>query len=522
MEFKIIFQTSRKITIELLNYGIWYAEKPYQVVIDGSPVLVSESVVQTVEGFFPDRDYEIYLVNEDGKSETICFHTDYEFVTLDVKRFGAKGDGVQDDTLFIQAAINACPKAGRVWISKGNYKVTSLFLKSDLILDIDEGAVISGNTNREDFPILPGMISSYDETSEYNLGTWEGNPLDMFSSLITGINISNVVITGKGTLDGNASYENWWQEEGRTKIGGAWRPRMIYLNHCENVTVQGLTIQNSPSWNLHPYFSNHTQWIDLRILNPRISPNTDGMDPESVDGLLAVGIYFSLGDDCVAVKSGKYYMGHKYKVPSQNLEFRQCYMRHGHGALTLGSEMASGIRNLVCHNCIFEDTDRGLRIKTRRGRGEDAVIDQIVFENILMDGVYTPIVVNSYYWCCDPDGHSQYVESKEPLPVDERTPVIKTMEFHNIEAKNCHVAASYVYGLPEAKIEKLVLDNISVNFADYPIPEYPDLLAGVEPCTRMGMFLNNIKELHMNQVTVNGQEGADFLLENIDTLINGK
>lgn len=114
--------------------------------------------------------------------------------------------------------------------------------------------MISAYTEREKFPILPGLIESYDETDEYNLGTWEGNPLDMFGSILTGIHVSDVVITGEGTLDGNASYENWWKGEGREKIGGAFRPRMIFLNHCENVTVQGLTVQNSPAWNLHPYF----------------------------------------------------------------------------------------------------------------------------------------------------------------------------------------------------------------------------------------------------------------------------
>lgn len=518
MDFNIIFKTSRKITIELKDFGVWYAQKPYRIIINGNVHLVSNRIVQTVEGLLPSTAYELYLECEDNVSEIYRFTTDPEFVTLNVKRFGAKGDGVQDDTLFIQAAIQACPKQGRVWIPAGIYRITSLFLKSDLILDLDKDAVLSGNTKREDFPILPGMLQSYDGESEYNLGTWEGNPLDMFTSMITGIQVSNVVITGQGVLDGNASEENWWQEEGRTKIGGAWRPRMIYLNHCENITVQGLTIQNSPAWNLHPYFSNHTKWIDLNIINPKVSPNTDGLDPESVDGLLAVGVYFSLGDDCVAIKSGKYYTGNKWKIPSQNLEFRQCYMRHGHGALTLGSEIAAGVKNLVCRDCIFEDTDRGLRIKTRRGRGREAVIDHIRFENIQMRGVLTPIVINSYYWCCDPDGHSQYVESKEPLPVDERTPAIKNLEFYDVDATDCHVAASFIYGLPEAKIEKMVLENISISFAENPQPDYPALMAGVEPCTRMGMYLNNIKDLRMKNVRISGQEGDEMILNHIDRL----
>lgn len=516
---KIIFKTSRKITIELENQGIFYTEKPYEVYLNGSLLLTSEKVVQTIDGLKPDTSYQLLIQNANDKSEVIEFKTEYEFVTLDVKRFGAKGDGEHDDTIFIQAAINSCPKHGRVWIPKGVYKISSLFLKSDLVLDLDKEAILSAFTEREKFPILPGLIESYDETSEYNLGSWEGNPLDIFSSIITGINVSNVIITGAGTMEGNASFENWWEGEGREKIGGAYRPRMIFLNHCENITVHGITVQNSPSWNLHPYFSNHTRWIDMKVLNPKVSPNTDGMDPESVDGLEVVGVHFSLGDDCIAIKSGKYYMGHKHKVTSQNIEIRQCCMKHGHGSVTLGSEMAAGVKHLICKDCIFEDTDRGLRVKTRRGRGEDAVIEDITFENIKMNGVLTPFVVNSFYWCCDPDGKSEYVRTKDALPVDERTPRIKQLAFRNIEAHNCHVAASFIYGLPESKIEEISFENIHIDFAQNPTPEYPAMMADVEPCTNKGIYINNVKKLTVKNVTVEGSEGEPMEIYNVEEVV---
>ena len=518
MEFDIIFQTSRRITIELKKYGIWYADRDYRIYLNDEMIKTSDRVVQTIGNLKPDTEYTIRLESGDLCSETRTFHTDYEFVTLDVRRFGAKGDGVQDDTLFIQAAIQACPPKGRVYLPEGTYRITCLFLKSDITIDLDDRAVISAYTDRSRFPILPGMTESYDEKEEYNLGTWEGNPLDMFASIITGINVSNVVITGGGTLDGNGSHDNWWAGTGREKTGGAFRPRMIFLNHCENITVQGLTIQNSPAWNLHPYFTDHTRWIDLRIINPKVSPNTDGMDPESVDGLEAVGVYFSLGDDCIAVKAGKYYMGHKYQKPSQNLEIRQCYMRHGHGALTLGSEIAAGVKNLVCRDCYFEDTDRGLRIKTRRGRGQEAVLDNIWFDNIKMDGVLTPFVINSFYNRCDPDGHSDYAQSKEPYPVDERTPVVGRMTFTNIDAKNCHVAGSFIYGLPEAKIHELKFEHINISFADNPVEDYAAMMDDLEPCRRKGIYINNVKKLELKDVTVCGQLGEAVEIHNVDEI----
>ena len=519
MEFRVIFKTSRKATIELLDGGVYFADEPYRVYVNGELYGQSETVIYTIDGLKPDTTYDVHIENSKDRSDVQKIKTDYEFVTLNVRQFGAKGDGEHDDTLFIQAAIYACPKDSRVLIPKGTYKVTCLFLKSDVTIDLDEGAVLSAYTDRSRFPILPGLIESYDETQEYNLGTWEGNPLNMFASIITGINVSNVVITGRGMIHGNASFENWWEGDGRLPVGGAFRPRAIFLNHCENVTVHGITVKNGPAWNLHPYFSNNTRWIGMTVLCPKVSPNTDGMDPESVNGLEIVGMMFSLGDDCIAMKSGKYYMGHKHKVASQNVEIRQCYMRHGHGSVTLGSEMAAGVKNLVCRDCIFEDTDRGLRVKTRRGRGEDAVIENILFENIKMKGVLTPFVVNSFYWCCDPDGRSEYVRCKDPLPVDERTPRIRQLTFRNIEAHDCHVAASFIYGLPEAKIEEVTFENVTVDFAENPTPEYPAMMADVEMCTRKGIYINNVEKLTMKNVRVSGTEGEPVEILNVDQLI---
>ena len=518
MKADIIFKTSRRITIELLDQGIVKTE-PYEILLNGSVYGQSENVVQSIGSLLPDTEYTLELRRGGECSQPIVFRTEKEFVTLNVRDFGAKGDGSQDDTPFIQAAINCCPPQGRVYIPEGTYRISALFLISGLTLDIGKGAVLSAYTDRSKFPILPGLIDSWDEKSEYNLGSWEGNPLEMFASLITGVNVHDVVITGEGVLEGNGSYDNWWKGEGREKKGGAFRPRSIFLNHCKNITVQGIKIQNSPAWTLHPYFSDNTRWIDLTVENPKISPNTDGMDPESVNGLEVVGVHFSLGDDCIAVKSGKMYMGRKYKKPSENIEIRQCHMCFGHGAVTLGSEISAGVRHLRCHHCLFEHTDRGLRVKTRRGRGKDCVVEDIVFEDIKMDGVLTPFVVNSYYWCCDPDGHSEYVRSKECLPVDDRTPAVRQLAFKRIEAKNCHVAATFIYGLPEEKIDEIVFEDVHIDFDANPTPDYPAMMADVDPCTCRGMFVNNCKKLTLRNVTVEGAKGEAFELENIDELI---
>lgn len=515
MSVKVIFQTARCVTIEIEDGSIYESDKEWEIYIDGIKYGTTKQVITSIYDLKPDTRYEITVKSADGESVT-AVKTDREFVTLDVREFGAKGDGIQDDTPYIQAAVMCCPKESRVLIPEGIYRVTSLFLKDDLRLELAKGAVLSAETDRTKFPILRGMVESYDEREEYNMGTWEGNPLDCFSSVITGMNVKHVVIYGQGIIDGNASRENWWKDPKVRRI--AFRPRMIFLNHCEDIVIQGIQVQNSPSWNLHPYFSNRLRFLDLKVLNPKDSPNTDGLDPESCHDVEIAGVYFSVGDDCIAVKSGKIYMGSKYKVPSQDITIRQCCMRDGHGSITIGSEMAGGVRNLTVKDCLFLHTDRGLRIKTRRGRGKDAVLDEIVFENIHMDHVMTPFVINSFYYC-DPDGHTEYVASKEVLAVDERTPQIRTLAFRDILAENCHLAAAYLYGLPEKKIERVEMERIHVTYAKDAEEGIPAMMDGISPVCRMGIYANNIETLVLEDVVIEGQLGEAVVTENIDNLI---
>lgn len=515
MECQIIFQTARAVIIELLNAGIYYTEQPYRIYINGELLLESSKVIQTISNLMPDTQYQLHLEDDHSGSADLSFHTEPEFVTLNVKQFGAKGDGLQDDTLFIQTAIQCCPRGGRVLIPEGIYKVTSLFLKDNLILELSNNAILSATWERELRPILPGLIESHDECSEYNLGSNEGNPLDMFAGLINGINVSNVVIYGGGLLEGNASFDNWWADPARKNI--AFRPHLLFLNHCNNVTISGIRLQNSPQWTVHPYFSDNLRFLDMEIRNPKHSPNTDGINPQSCSKVEIIGVYFSLGDDCIAVKSGKIYMGSTYKKPCEHILIRQCCMRDGHGAVVLGSEMSGGIYHLTARDCLFLNTDRGLRIKTRRGRGKDAILDDIVFENIKMDHVMSPFTINSYYFC-DPDGHSEYVRSKEALPVDERTPFIKNITFRNIEANNCHVSAFYMYGLPEQRINQVELSNISITFAENAAQGYPVMMDDLEPVSKLGLYANNIKKLVIQDVRISGNEGETYTIENVDFL----
>lgn len=515
MELKLLLVTARNAVIEINDGGIYYSKQPYHVMVNGCSKFTTDRVITSIPDLIPNTEYSISICTDSDERYELAIHTKCEFVTLDVKDFGAKGDGEQNDTLFIQAAIAACPKDGRVLIPKGIYKITSLFLKSNLIMELAEGAILRAETDRRYYPIFSGMVESQDEQSEYNLGTWEGNPLPMYSAIITGIDVENVLIYGRGTIDGRAQSSDWWVNA--KVMRGAYRPRLLFLNHCRQITVQGISIKNSPSWTIHPYFSNNLTFLDLEICNPPDSPNTDGLNPESCRKVTIEGVRFSLGDDCIALKSGKIYMGRKYKIPCEDILIRQCLMENGHGAITIGSEMAAGVKRVTVRDCMFRATDRGLRIKTRRGRGKDAVIDDISFEHIRMDNVMTPFVVNCFY-CCDPDGKTEYVQSKECYPVDERTPDIRKLSFRNITCDSCHVAAAFFYGLPERKIKELIMRNIKFTYSKEPKCDVPAMMCNIEPRTKMGIFAANIEHLVMEDIDLEGQEGDKFLLQGIHKL----
>jgi len=466
-------------------------------------VLKTNKVINLLDNLYPDMDYEL-TVEGKGDSFTTSFHTKNESVTLDVSDFGAVADGVHDDTMAIQTAINVCPKDGRVLIRSGKYAVTALFMKSDVSVEIAEGAELIGTKDASKLPILPGIVESYDEKSEYNFASWEGNPLRQYASMITGVCANNFSVYGRGVLNGNASFDDWWKIDKEHFYVA--RPNMFFTNNCENVLLAGVTVMDSPCWTLHPYFSKNIDIMDVTIKNPWNSPNTDGLDPESCDGMKAYGVHFSLGDDCIAIKSGKIYMGKKYKIPSSNMHIANCLMESGHGAVTVGSEIAGGVNNIKVEDCVFHDTDRGLRIKTRRGRGKDSVLDKIVFENIEMDHVLTPFVVNSFYFC-DPDGKTDYVQSRSAYPVDDRTPSIGQLVFRNIEAKDTEYAAGYYLGLPESPIKEIVMENVNVTYKFEAGAGQPAMSNGVPDTSKAGIYAENVESLVMNNVNISGQDG---------------
>lgn len=508
----ILYAGSVSACFELENDLPYYSEKEYSVLLDGKEVLRGNTNVFSLFSLKPDTVYKLEVSGEDA----LTFTTAKETCAVNVRDFGAVGDGEHDDTTAIQTAINCLPAGGRLFFPDGKYSTAPLNLKSHILIELSEGAVILGNTDPARYPVIPGALSDIETGEPVQLGTWEGNSIPMHQALLFAEYAKDIRIVGRGIVDGNAQNSEWWVNVKEREIG---RPRILFANRCKSITMHGVTVQNAAAWQLHPYFSEDVDFLDVSVNAPKNSPNTDALDPEACDRVNIIGCKFSVGDDCIAIKSGKIEIGKKYKTPANHHTIRNCLMQFGHGAITLGSEMAGGVKNLTVNRCIFNHTDRGLRIKTRRGRGKDAVIDGVLFENIKMDGVLTPIVINMWYNCCDPDRYSEYNTTREKLPVDDRTPYLGKFEFRDMVCENCCVAACYCDGLPEQPIGEITVENIKFTYDENAEPGFPSMRNNNQEMCRAGMYFDNVKKLTVKNIDISGNDGEALIANHVDELI---
>ncbi|MGN0824411.1 MAG: glycoside hydrolase family 28 protein [Candidatus Coproplasma sp.] len=501
---KIILLTSRSVTLELENDNAYYSPEEYSVSLNGRAVKNCTTNVFSLFALEPDTTYAVKACGQEQTFKTLT-----ESAYFNVKAFGAKGDGVCDDTKAFSAAIGCVPYGGTVFVPEGVYLISPVFLNDGVTLWLDKGATLLGKSDRSEYPILPALQGGK------NLGTWQGEEADCFASLITAIGKSNVKIIGEGVIDCNAQAGDWYVNHRVKRI--AWRPRGVFLNGCKDVALQGITVKNTPSWNIHPYFCNGVSLCDLTLINPPQMPTTDGIDPDCCCGVDIVGVRISVGDDCIAIKSGTLEFAKKYKTPSQNVTVRNCHMQSGHGGVVLGSELSGGIEELTVAQCIFDGTDRGLRIKTRRGRGRVGVVDGITFSNIVMKGVKSPFVINMYYNMGDETGHTEYVYTTQKLPVDERTPYIGNFTFKNMVCKDVSCCAGAFYGLPEAPIGGIVFENVKFTYDKEAKPDFPDMKEINKKECKMGLYFQSVDKVTLKNVVIDGAEGEPVILDCVNS-----
>ncbi|WP_310830131.1 glycoside hydrolase family 28 protein [Paenibacillus pedocola] len=410
--------------------------------------------------------------------------------------YGALRDSPVPATGAIAAAIEAAGNhgGGTVYVPAGTFITGAVRLRSNIELCLSPGAVLSFSTDPADYPAVEAR--------------WEGVKRQVHSPCIYAEDAVNVSITGSGTLEGNGAP--WWNKHrNHPEMLEYPRPTLIGLNNCRRVTIKDVTLLNSPSWTVNPIQCSNVTIDNISILNPADSPNTDGINPESCSGVRISNCNIDVGDDCIAIKAGTEDTAER--IPCENISIMNCTMIHGHGAVVLGSEMSGDIRNVTISNCVFKETDRGIRMKSRRGRG--GIIEDIRVSNIVMDGVICPFTINLYYFC-GPKGKEKYVWDKNPYPVTIETPAVRRIHFANITARNVHAAAGFLYGLAEQYVSEISFTSVDISMAHNAVPGQPDMMTGIENMNNRGFFLGNVRDVQFQQVTVENHEGPAFYVEN--------
>lgn len=308
-----------------------------------------------------------------------------------VTRFGAKGDGVTDCTIAFARAVRACAHAGggHVVVPAGRYLTGPIHLRSNVDLHVTEHATIAFSQDPNAY--LPAVFTR-----------WEGTELYNYSPLIYAYVQRNIAVTGAGTLDGQADNAHWWPWKGnvdfgwvpgdphqgpaRTQLmamaeqgvpveqrvfgaGGYLRPSFVQPYRCRDVLIEGITIINSPMWEIHPVLSRNVLVRGATVVTH--GPNNDGCNPESSRDVVIRGCTFDTGDDCVAIKSGRNADGRRVNVPSERILVEDCDFAAGHGGVTVGSEMSGGVRQVYARDLRLSspNLDTALRFKTNSVRG---------------------------------------------------------------------------------------------------------------------------------------------------------
>jgi polygalacturonase len=353
-----------------------------------------------------------------------------------VRAYGATPNGTTMNTSAIQAAIDACAKkgGGKVLLDGGTFLSGPIILKSNIDLEIAQGTTLQGSSNHDDYP---------KKTEFRNPG---------LQSLVSAVDASNVSITGGGVIDG--AGESWWkQARAQADHGimgqGMLRPRLIVFDHGHKILVEGVTVQNSPFWQIVVYYSDHVTIRNIKVLADPASPNTDAIDPFSSSNVRIEHVYADVGDDDVAIKSGQANSPGP-DAPSRDITISDCTFLHGHG-LSIGSEVSGGVQNVHVARVRFKGTANGVRIKSNRDRGGD--IGNFDFRDLTMDDVGTPVLITEYY--------PHIPDHDSAQPVTRLTPRFHDIRIANLDATGAKTAG-FIVGLPESPITSIALTGVHI------------------------------------------------------------
>jgi len=405
---------------------------------------------------------------------------------FNLKDFGGVGDYKTDNTGAFQKAIAAIKAAGggHLIVPAGTYKTLPFTLTSKMDLHLEADAIIKAPDNFADYG-LPDPVET--PPGERYAG-------GRINPLISGRDLTDVAITGNGTIDGSGAEFWMWSDKaarryppGRAVVS---RPHLIVLSNIQRLHIDGVTLTNSPMYHLVPSGSDLTI-ENIHVVAPSTAPNTDAIDPQG-ERIVIRKCTIDTGDDNVAVH-----------CPSHDVLIENLTCLHGHG-ISIGSNTARGLSHMIVRNCTFDGGDNGLRIKSFRSAGGE--VHDITYSDLTMKNVRRPFDINMLY-----HGNSPFIlPSGRSSDVGPRSPdgeaTNNIPNFHDIHISNLTVTnsplAGRIIGVPEQVPHNITFTNVKIQ-AD------------------RGFLVQDAKDIVFDNVKIDNTVGETLVLDNATVKLNG-
>jgi len=420
----------------------------------------------------------------------------------DILTFGAKGDGVTDDAVAIQKAIDRCSvEGGGVVLLPRNHVFLSgpVELKSNVELHLEATATLKANPNEKIY-----HLSAFGENrGEGMLWLWAKDA-------------ENISITGKGTIHGNgiafmgAELDDSYELKPLADQTFDPRPHVLTLTNVQNLTIRDVTIKEGAYWTVHLIGCNEAVIDGINLLNNLKIRNGDGIDLDHSKNVRIANCHITSGDDCICLKNRREF---EQYGSCHDIVVTNCVMSSRSCAIKIGSENMDSIYNVVFDNCIITGSNRGLGIQNR----DEGTVTDVVFSNIQLDcrlwsdvwwGKAEPIYVTSY-----PRANGNHKDANWRFPkgqIEGRCGEVSRIYFNNITALSEN--GCFVGGDVPGKVKDIYFNNVRVKFTSHFSPLTSHLLFDKRPCKGEGFIKVSAEELMKTKVPV--------ITENAEITIN--
>lgn len=379
---------------------------------------------------------------------------------VSIDDFGARKNALCTQSIADAIAHVSSLGGGRVIIPAGEWNTGPIHMQSNVELHLEDGATLSFTTERECY--LPPVLINYEGIRCYN-----------YSPLIYGNGLENVAITGNGKLEGNGKA--WWDWAATTLDGrnrlyrmmvdtppeqrifareeDALRSPFIQILNSRGVLVEDVYIHDSPFWTVHIAWCENVTVRGITVENQTVSPNTDGVNIDACNRVLVENCTLkTMGDDMFCLKSGRNEDGRAVGKACENVVIRNCrgIGKSRSGGIVIGSEMSSSVRNILAHDCEFEDNANCIRIKSKDGRG--GVVENIEYRNLKMKKGTRGINLSFRYSCEATD---------DPVEPGKYLPTIRNVYFEGITCDDVKTGIT-VEGIPGAEMSEIYFKDVTM------------------------------------------------------------